>query len=55
MRNLSKIRYYQYDELGYLARDCPQRRDRMRTTVAMASSESEDDVLMISDEVSISF
>ena len=55
MRDLSKIRYYQYDELGHLVRDCPQLKDRMRATAAMVSSESEDDVLEISDEVYTSF
>ena len=55
MRDLSKLKYYRYDELGHLAKDCPHLRDRMRATAATVSSESEDDVLEISDEVSIFF
>ena len=54
MRDLSKTGYYQCDELEHLARDCLQLRDRMRATAVMANSESEDDVLEISDEVSTS-
>ena len=55
MRDMSKIRCYQCDELGYLARDCPQLRDGTRAIAATVSSDSEGDVLEISDEVSTSF
>ena len=51
MRDLSKTKYYRCDELGYLARDYFQLRDRMRTTATMVNSESEGDVLEISDKV----
>ena len=55
MRNLSKIRCYRCDELGYLARDCSQLRDRMMAIVVMATNDSEEDVLEISDEISTFF
>ena len=54
-RDLSKIRCYRCDELGHLARDCYQLRNRTKATATTANSESEDDILEISDEVSISF
>ena len=54
MKDLSKIKCYRCDELGHLARNCSQFRDWMMTTVAMASSDSEGDVLEIFDEVSTS-
>ena len=55
VRDLSKVRCYQCDELGHLARDCPQLRNLIRATTVTASSESEDDVLEIFDETSTSF
>ena len=54
MRDLSKIRCYRCDELEHLAKDYPQLKDQTRATAAMASSELENDVLEISDEVSTS-
>ena len=55
MKDLSKIKCYRYDELGHIARDCPQLRDRIRATAATVSSESEGDALEIFDDVSTSF
>ena len=55
MRDLRKIRYHRCDELGHLARDCSQLRDRTRAIAATVSSDLEGDVLEISDEVSTSF
>ena len=52
-RDLSKINCYRY-ELGHLARDCPQLKNRTVAAVVTASSDSEEDILEISDEVSTS-
>ena len=54
MMDPSKIRCYRCDELGHRVRDYPQLKDRMMATTATVCSESEDDVLVISDEVSTS-
>ena len=51
MRDLSKIRCYRCDELGHIVRDCPQLRDQMGATAAMASNDSEGDALKISDKI----
>ena len=53
-RDLSKIRCYRCEELGHLARDCPQLKNRMVAAVATTGSNSDGDVLEISDEVSTS-
>ena len=53
-RDLSKIRCYRCEELGHLARDCPQLKNRTVAAVATAGSDSNGDVLEISDEVSTS-
>ena len=55
MRDPNKIRYYRCDELENYVRDCHLLRDQTRATAMMANSESEDDVLLISDEVSTFF
>ena len=54
-RNLSKTRYYRCEELGHLARDCPQLKNWTVAAVATAGSDSDGDVLEISDKVSTSF
>ena len=53
-RDLSKTRCYRCEELGHLARDCPQLKNRTVAAVATAGSDSDGDVLEISDEVSTS-
>ena len=54
-KDLSKTKCYWCDKLGHLVRDCSQLRDQTRATATSTSSESEGDVLEISDEVSTSF
>ncbi|KAG1371193.1 hypothetical protein COCNU_16G002870 [Cocos nucifera] len=54
-RDPSKIRCYRYDELEHQVKNCPQLKDRTRTTAATTSSESEDDILKISNEISSKF
>ena len=53
-RDLSKTRCYRCEELGHLARDCPQLKNRTVATIATASSDSDGDVFEISNEVSTS-
>ena len=53
-RDLSKIRCYRCEELGHLARNCPQLKNRTVATIATASSDSDGDVFEISNEVSTS-
>ena len=59
MRDLSKIRCYRCNELGHRIRDCLQLKDPTKVTVAAAQNsnkdETDDYVLMVSDEVSTSF
>ena len=50
-RDLSKIRCYRCDELGHLTRDCSQLKDRTMTAIATISSDSERNILEISDKV----
>ena len=54
-RDLSKTRCYRCEELGHLARDCPQLKNRTVAAVATADSDLDGDVFEISDEVSIFF
>ena len=55
MRDLSKMRCYKCNKLEHLDRNSSQLRDQTRATIAMVGSESEDDILKISNKVSTFF
>ena len=53
MRDPSKFKYYECDELGHHVRDCPKLKDQMMATMVAASRNTKIvDALIVSDEVS---